>query len=115
MRVCVHVWLNMCMVVHAYGCACACMCVWLCLYVHVYVCMVLRVYGFGDMCSLDSPLARGIFIEQHPQIPTVAELPVQTLRLPPTQSCSTVMWNRGHSENTAYSIPPSFLTTSNHH
>lgn len=56
------------------------------------VCVVAGLYvGMSVcLCSLDSPLARSIFIEQPPQIPTIAKLPAQTHRQYASQSCFSV-------------------------
>lgn len=47
------------------------------------------------LCSPDFPLAWSVFIEQPPQIPTMAKLPAQTHRQYASQSCSCVAAWRG--------------------
>lgn len=59
-------------------------CVWFGLQCGLYVGMCVC------LCSLDSPPAQSVFIEQPPQIPTIAKLPAQTHRQYASQSCSCV-------------------------
>lgn len=53
-----------------------------CLFSGFTACVVAGLYvGMSVcLCSLDSPLAQSVFIEQPPQIPTIAKLPAQTHR-----------------------------------